>query len=249
MHRRSAPPVFALGAALSLVVGGISQGCSGRATEDESGTDAAPADGGDDAEGGPAECEARQPLLEFVYANKSCASPSDCVVAQTCLKDSDGCGKVTFGFYLGSSYDQGKWAGLNQAVQSCGPPTCFLPGCDWVPPPTCWHGSCWPEGPEPLSSREECIELLARDTLCAACYCVHNADGACVTDPGCLQLLQCAHDEACLGSSNCAPDNLQSPCKPVVESVGGPGSPAAVIFGAFNAQLGVNGCDVACSKP
>lgn len=221
-------------------------GCS--ADPDKSDTQDA---GGSDADAGPAYCAARTALLAFVYANKSCTVDDDCVVAKTCLRDSDGCGGVMFGFYLSKSHDTAKWQSLDGALSSCGQSLCFLPGCDYVPPATCWHGSCWSDkGSAVVGYRDKCLQLFGRDSLCAVCYCAHNGTGAgdCLSTPGCLELMRCAHDNACLGSPKCAPENAASPCKAVVDAQGGPGAAVVDAFGGVNAYLYMNGCDVACTK-
>lgn len=211
--------------------------------------DSAEAADASDTSDGAAQCPVRQPLWEFIYANKACTTASDCVVAKTCFTQAEGCGGVLAGLYLSSSYDATKLGELEASLSAQGDACCYVPGCDYVVPSFCWKQTCLQAvGDGDQASRDKCYDLLDRTTQCATCVCA-NHGRSCNQNAGCMQLLQCAHDKGCLGSTKCAPDNPASPCKALAESLGGPSSQSVALFAAVNDLLPLTGCDIPCAKP
>lgn len=204
---------------------------------------------GTDAPDAQDPCPARHDSLEFIFANKGCATTADCTVAKTCLREAEGCGIIYAGTYLNSSYDPAKWKALEAALSSCGDKYCTTLGCDYVDPAICWRKTCWAHhGEQDQASRDECVQTLGRDSLCALCYCAFG-DGLCGDDPTCTKLVQCAHDNACFGDPKCSPENATSPCKALVDAAGGPGNPSVAMFSGVNAGQRKHGCDVPCENP
>jgi hypothetical protein len=225
---------------------GAGGGEAGDASGDGNGAFDGTADAVSDADGGGG-CEARRKLLEFAFANKGCASISDCTVATTCSIEYEACNSPQGGFYLNKTYDSAKWKQLDSSLSACGSAYCMVSGCAWLSPATCWHSTCWrDQGPSIQASRDQCYAAFNRNTICATCYCAYHS-GLCETDADCLKLLQCAHDNACLGGKACLPSEPTSPCKAIVDALGGPNAGSVVKFSNVLASLGT--CDVACSKP
>lgn len=234
---------------------GSEAGDSDAADADEASDGDGSADGAHDGAGvadapdGPIPCPVRQAMWEFIYANKSCTTASDCTVAKTCFTEAEGCGNVLAGIYLNASYDPSKLAEREAALSKSGDACCYIPGCDYVEPAVCWKQTCLPfHGDDTQANRDKCHGLLGRNTLCAACACSKHGP-ICLQDPACFQLLQCAHDNACLGTPKCAPDNPASPCKGLVDAMGGSSAKAVTYFGAVNELVPFEGCDIPCANP
>ncbi|MBI3204793.1 MAG: hypothetical protein HYZ29_24875 [Myxococcales bacterium] len=248
----------------------LQPGCGGSAEDSTPGQDAGPDSGQDDAPDGgdapdaadaadasdaadahdaPTTCPVRKAVWEFIYANKSCASASDCTVAKTCFTQAEGCGGVLAGLYLSAGHDSQKLAELEASLSKSGEACCFVPGCDYVEPAVCWKQTCFAfHGDQDQAGREKCHGLLDRNTLCATCVCSRIAM-TCNQDAACIQLLQCAHDNSCLGNPKCAPDNPGSPCKALVDTLGGPSAKSVAQFAAVNAGVPLDGCDIPCANP
>ncbi len=154
-------------------------------------------------------------FITELHKAKACVDASECMhaAAKAPLWEDD-----LLGFYLSSNGDLGKVQATGEVYGKC--VNEMLHGSSRLPTQgVCWRNKCWapPSGPDQGS----CFADAPTQDECAECYCGSPSANAkeCWNDPLCVEYYECARQESCLGSLQCA--DPSSPCAKILAKATG----------------------------